>query len=113
MPEVAEKQHAVTDRLASRFWSKVDRRDATECWNWLAGVGRSGYGLFWDGEKVRTASRVAYLFAVSDPGRMQVHHTCDNPLCCNPNHLWLGTHTDNMRDMAAKGRHRNNRVTHF
>lgn len=106
MPEVAERQHADTERQALRFWSKVDRRDANECWLWKAGVGRSGYGLFWDGEKVRTASRMAYLFAKGDPGKLQVHHTCDNPLCCNPDHLWLGSHKENMRDMLSKGRHR-------
>ncbi len=106
MPEVAERQHADTESQALRFWSKVDRRDAKECWLWTAGVGRSGYGLFWDGEKVRTASRMAYLFAKGDPGNLQVHHTCDNPLCCNPDHLWAGSQLENMRDMLSKGRHR-------
>lgn len=106
MPEVADKQRAGTDKLAQRFWSKVDRRDADMCWIWTGGVGRSGYGLFWDGDKVRTASRMAYLFAKSDPGNLQVHHTCDNPLCCNPDHLWAGTHTENMRDMISKGRNK-------
>jgi len=111
MPEVAEMQHAVTDRLAQRFWSKVERRDANECWKWLGGVGRSGYGLFWDGTKVRTASRIAYLLSKGDPAKFQVHHTCDNPVCCNPSHLWLGTQRQNMIDMAKKGRTRKNRVT--
>ncbi len=89
------------------FWSRVDRREPDECWPWLgARRGRMGYGLFgFKHRRAVPAHRMAYLLSKGDiPKGMFVCHSCDNPPCCNPAHLWLGTHADNMADRHAKGR---------
>lgn len=95
--------------LSDRFWSKVDRSCATGCWPWTAGVRRKdeGYGAFWMGRKHRPAHRVAWELTfggITDP-EMVVCHRCDNPPCCNPSHLFLGTQLQNNDDKVAKRRH--------
>jgi hypothetical protein len=93
---------------ADRFWAKVDRRSPEECWPWKAGIHR-GYGLF-RAEKDRPMVRAhRYSWALANgpiPEGMNVLHRCDNPPCCNPAHLFLGTQLDNVEDCAAKGRRR-------
>ena len=64
-----------------------------------------GYGEIGDGKKIRKGHRVAYeAFVGQIPDGAFVLHRCDNPLCVNPEHLWLGNNADNMRDMESKGR---------
>ena len=91
-----------------RFWSKVDRRDPGECWPWTAALRgpdvRRGYGAFWFRGRHVAASRMAWALTHGDPGDGIVCHTCDNPRCCNPGHLYLGTHLDNARDRASRKR---------
>jgi len=95
--------------LADRFWEKVDIRGPDECWPWLASTGERGYGKIMihgpDGKAMATASRIAYelCFGPVHDG-LQVLHSCDNPPCCNPGHLFLGTQLQNVADMEAKGR---------
>lgn len=95
-----------TRPLAERFWEKVQRSDG--CWTWTACRNALGYGSIQYGKprKVVLAHRVAWELAHgAPPGRdVEVCHSCDNPSCVRPDHLFLGTHLDNMRDMYAKGR---------
>lgn len=91
--------------IAARFWAKVCRTGDDDCWEWLAGFFNSGYGAFWANGNNVGAHRVSYMLTVGPiPAGMYVCHSCDNPKCCNPRHLWLGTIDDNFADMRAKGR---------
>ena len=88
---------------AEKFWSKVNRRGPDDCWEWM----NSGtYGHFYIGKgQARPAHRIAYELTYGDiPVGLCVCHHCDNPPCCNPTHLFVGTVQDNMRDKVAKGR---------
>jgi len=90
----------------NRFWSKVAIAGPDECWSWLASRNSHGYGTF--GIKCQTcaAHRIAWILTNGPiPSERWVLHKCDNRLCCNPRHLFLGTHRDNMDDMVQKGRH--------
>ena len=96
--------------VAERFWAQVDRRGPSECWEWTGHRGPTGYGLIklpGNGAPRVHPSRLSAIihFGMFDR-RLLVLHRCDNPPCVNPAHLFLGTHTDNMRDMVAKNRHR-------
>lgn len=95
--------------LHLNFWSSVAVGEADECWLWQGAMSANGYGSFKTGRKVCDgAHRVAYtLFNKASPGAMHVCHKCDDPRCVNPNHLFLGTRTDNMQDKIRKGRSRN------
>ena len=79
-----------------------------ECWPYLQSLDKDGYGQFYYHRKNWRAHRLAWHFANGPiPVGQQVLHRCDNPRCCRPEHLWLGTVGDNVRDMMLKGRHRN------
>lgn len=90
------------------FWSRVDVGNEDVCWDWTGPKTDRAYGVYspLPGVLLR-AHRVAYALhngGINDA--MLVCHRCDNPSCCNPKHLFLGTSRDNMRDMVAKGRNK-------
>jgi len=96
----------LTAKDLSRFWARVDVRGTDECWPWTAGRNGRGYGRFNLRGKMYSAHRVAWVIANgSVPEAMCIRHlACDNPPCCNPAHLAVGTDADNMADMKAKQR---------
>ncbi len=88
------------------FWKKVDVKQIDECWNWIGAVNKDGYG------RARFQGKSIYVHRLSliyqepnlDFGKKVVMHICDNPRCCNPKHLLLGTHADNQADKFKKQR---------
>ncbi len=91
--------------LAERFWSKVKIGPEEECWDWQASLHTSGVPQFSYQGKPKTASRIAYSLTYGGFAKeLFVCHYCDRPICVNPNHLWLGTNTDNYTDRMRKGR---------
>lgn len=87
-----------------KFWARLHKTDT--CWVWTGATsGKGGYGKLTYLKRVQFAHRLAYIFTHgSIPAGMDVLHHCDNPPCCNPDHLFLGTARENVRDAIAKGR---------
>ena len=97
-----------TLRRNDPFWRLINNTTIDQgCWNWTAYKNNEGYGrLRAGGEKV-LAHRLSYsIFKGEIAEGLFVCHTCDNPACINPEHLFLGTHQDNVSDCVAKGRHK-------
>ena len=87
-----------------KFWSRVNIRQKSECWEWKAYKMKKGYGVVWFRGKYWYTHRLAYFLHTQKNIRNHICHSCDNPACCNPNHLWEGTHQQNMQDRNKKGR---------
>lgn len=100
----------MTLTMVDRFWSKVDK--SGDCWLWTASRSVKGYGRFSNEGRRHQANRVAYEMAHGPiPDGMLVCHHCDNPPCVRPDHLFLGSHAENMLDMSTKGRRSGARAT--
>lgn len=91
-----------------RFWNRVSKVPHPKgCWEWTAGLHSFGYGLVElqvDGYRLSGSHRVSWYYHYHIIPSQWVLHKCDNPKCVNPDHLFEGTHEDNMRDMTSKGR---------
>ena len=94
-------------RLWTRFWSKVASGADEACWPWKRAVSSGtsqGYGSFFLSGRRVGAHRVAWILTHgSVPEGLDVLHSCDNPPCCNPRHLSVGTHDRNLKDASARG----------
>ena len=94
-------------KYIDRFWNKVDKTsNPNGCWEWTAFIDKDGkgYGRAYDGNTQMGAHRLSVIIDGRDPSGKYVCHTCDNPKCVNPTHLFLGTQQDNLNDMKSKGR---------
>lgn len=99
---------SMTEHQKRCFWSKVQITDsARDCWEWLGARKPSSYGNVRINKRYLLAHRVAFELANTEiPDGLIVCHVCDNPACCNPSHLMLGTVKSNSVDMLIKGRQR-------
>lgn len=92
-----------------RFWSMVDICGQNECWPWTGRRDDHEYGITsfpgTDNKSFRVHRLALYFATGIDPYPLQSLHDCDNPPCCNPNHLYAGDSTDNNRDTVRRNRH--------
>jgi hypothetical protein len=103
----------------ARFWAKVNKRGPNDCWPWKAGKDSNGYGTFSytpvDGHAIGARAHrwlIGHLRGEHLGPDEETCHTCDNPPCVNPAHLYIGTHTTNMQDAVARMRLWQLKVTH-
>ncbi len=98
-------------KIYNKLKEKAVKDPRSKCWIWPGGKSSTGYGMMQVGSKRYKVHRLMYwIYNGVYPGEKLVRHTCDNRLCFNPNHLILGTHTDNINDMVKRKRHKGGRV---
>jgi len=90
--------------LTKRFWSYVDKKGPNECWEWLGSESLNGYGQFWFRYKIYYAHRISWAIANKTwpiAAYKMICHKCDNKICVNPNHLYLGNAETNQQDASV------------
>lgn len=102
----------LSDKQVLKFLARIDRKPMDECWPWMAGRnatmdGVKTYGVVWFNSVKHSSHRIAYrIFSgeIKEGRKIMICHSCDNPVCCNPGHLFQGTGVDNANDCKSKGR---------
>jgi hypothetical protein len=94
----------MTKTIEERFWAKVNKNTSTGCWEWTAALTNKGYGIFKSAIAGNKAHRQSALLAGMNINGKFVCHSCDNPKCVNPSHLFVGTNQDNIDDKVSKNR---------
>lgn len=89
-----------------RYWSRIETGPPGVCWEWTGPIShKGGYALIRSNKRNYLAHRLAWIHTRGEiPKGLVIRHMCDNPRCCNPLHLEIGTHLDNQRDMINRGR---------
>lgn len=94
--------------LTKRLWDKIEIKSKNECWEWQGSTTSFGYGHIGKGGrngKTIVSHRIVWELNYGEiPKGMKICHKCDNPKCCNPRHLFIGTQADNLKDCRDKGR---------
>lgn len=94
--------------LTQRLWEKINKRGPDDCWPWLGSVDSSGYAMIYSREKKRNVRATHVVLELQGELQPAPHfcglHTCDNPPCCNPKHLYWGTKKQNAEDKVRRGR---------
>lgn len=96
------------EKVMNKFYKNTVKNPNNGCIEWISTIGIGGYGKFYENGKTKGAHRKSWELANGKeiPDGMNICHHCDNPKCVNPEHLFLGTQADNVRDMMEKGRYR-------
>jgi len=101
-------ENIIQKPLLERWRDKAGAEDENGCWPWIGAKTHYGYGKIRKNHKQIGAHRISYELHIGKiPKGMSVLHSCDNPGCVNPKHLFLGTQSDNLKDMFKKGRNKN------
>ena len=107
-PNIIKRDKMLNERQYDNFFAKVVRGESTDaCWVWTGSKSSKGYGNFNVNRSTQSSHRISYRLHVGEIGEgLIICHTCDNPACVNPDHLFTGTHLDNVTDKMDKGRDR-------